>query len=148
MLRKYKEGKNNKLLTAFGETKTMSEWALDPRGTVCAGAMCGRLRRGFSPEMAISSAKHGLRKKGNPKVISESELERRRQVAESSYRKYKKDKKVLAFGERKNLASWARDPRATVCSAAIRARLLKGITPELAISGEGWQRTARKKKAA
>lgn len=43
------------LLTAFGETKTQNEWARDPRSPVTEGGICGRLKRGWSPEAAITT---------------------------------------------------------------------------------------------
>jgi hypothetical protein len=54
----YKENQNNKrtnhLLTAFGETKNIRQWAKDKRCTVHERTIHGRLKIGFSPEAAIS----------------------------------------------------------------------------------------------
>lgn len=46
--------RDNRLLTAFGETKPVSQWALDERCVVGENTLRGRLRRGFSPEESIS----------------------------------------------------------------------------------------------
>jgi hypothetical protein len=40
-------------VTAFGETKTVAEWAEDPRCAVTPSAIAGRVCRGWSPEDAI-----------------------------------------------------------------------------------------------
>jgi len=43
--------------------------------------------------------------------------------------------RVVAFGEEKVLAEWARDPRCRVSYEALRNRLKAGIDPETALSG-------------
>lgn len=35
----------NRILTGFGESKTMAQWADDPRCEVSYGVLCGRVRR-------------------------------------------------------------------------------------------------------
>lgn len=47
--------RGNRLLTAFGETKTVAEWTEDPRCTVARGALESRICRGWGHEEAISS---------------------------------------------------------------------------------------------
>ena len=42
-------------ITAFGETKMASEWALDRRCSVTLTAICQRLDKGMNPEEAISA---------------------------------------------------------------------------------------------
>lgn len=44
----------NRLVTAFGETKTISQWARDPRAIACRGAIGDRLARGWDAESAIT----------------------------------------------------------------------------------------------
>jgi len=44
----------NRLLTAFGETKSMADWARDPRCTVAYYSLRTRLRYGWSPEDAVT----------------------------------------------------------------------------------------------
>lgn len=46
--------RNNHLLTAFGETKTVAEWARDPRCKATIGAVYQRLRKNCPPELALS----------------------------------------------------------------------------------------------
>ena len=43
------------VLTAFGETKALSEWAQDSRCQCSAPAIYGRVKRGMSPELAIAT---------------------------------------------------------------------------------------------
>jgi hypothetical protein len=42
-------------LTAYGETKCLTDWALDTRCAVAPATIRHRLRHGFSPEDAISA---------------------------------------------------------------------------------------------
>lgn len=44
----------NRLLTAFGESKTLADWARDPRCSVHARTIWGRLDQGWSAEDAIT----------------------------------------------------------------------------------------------
>lgn len=46
---------NNRHITAFGETKVLSEWAEDERCTVSLPTLTGRLNRGWSAERAVST---------------------------------------------------------------------------------------------
>lgn len=41
---------------------------------------------------------------------------------------------ICAFGERKSLSDWSRDPRCKVHKVTIKARIKAGMTPEIAIS--------------
>ena len=90
-------------VAAFGETKTVAEWAADARARVGAEAILARLDGGMSPEEAIGrpperpQGKHGL---------------------------------ILAFGERKSLRDWADDHRAATSMQNIRVRLQAGWRPE------------------
>lgn len=45
---------NNRLITAWGETKYLSEWARDKRCTITRQALHKRLSKGWPPEVAIS----------------------------------------------------------------------------------------------
>lgn len=47
--------KSNKLISAFGETKTQSEWLEDERCVVKVDGLRDRLRMGWEPEKALSS---------------------------------------------------------------------------------------------
>lgn len=46
--------RNNNVITAWGETKVLAEWARDPRATVSQVNISRRIREGASPEEAIS----------------------------------------------------------------------------------------------
>lgn len=45
----------NKRITAFGETKTFSEWSRDPRCQVSAGIIGSRIKAGWPPNSALTS---------------------------------------------------------------------------------------------
>ncbi len=47
--------RHNRYLEAFGERKTMVEWAEDPRCVVSYKALESRLRRAWTPERAVST---------------------------------------------------------------------------------------------
>lgn len=49
--------RNNVRVTAFGETKVVSEWVRDPRCTVTHGAILTRLKKGWDAEFAIAAPK-------------------------------------------------------------------------------------------
>jgi len=97
-------------VTAFGETKSASAWARDPRCTVGTAGIAKRLHRGMPPEQAITQP--------------------------NSYRgaKRKGQRLITAFKVTKSVAAWARDPRAKVEAITIRARILRGMRPEQAIT--------------
>ena len=46
--------RNNVLITAWGETKVLAEWARDPRAVVIQVNISRRIKQGASPEEAIS----------------------------------------------------------------------------------------------
>lgn len=94
----------NKLVTAFGETKSMPEWLADPRCVVNYGQLQGRLFLGTAPEEAIT-------KPVRPKFVP-----------------------VEAFGESKMIHEWAKDSRCSVTKLGLWSRLKRGIPPEVAIS--------------
>lgn len=49
--------RNNRRVTAFGETKVVSDWVRDPRCTVTHGAILTRLKKGWDTEFAIAAPK-------------------------------------------------------------------------------------------
>lgn len=55
---------NAKFITAFGETKSVSAWARDPRSTVCRETIGNRIRKGLAPEEAITAELTGHLAKG------------------------------------------------------------------------------------
>lgn len=46
---------NNRLITAFGETKTLIEWAEDERCVVAYGTLKNRVRKGWDGERLITT---------------------------------------------------------------------------------------------
>jgi hypothetical protein len=79
--------RRNILVTAFGETKTLSEWSKDNRCCVNERIISHRVRRfGWHPEKAITT----------PSLETN------------------KDRLVTAFGETKTLGEWAKDLRCSV----------------------------------
>lgn len=48
--------RNNRHVTAFGETKTLQQWSVDPRCNVCYAALKQRLNYGWSAERALTQA--------------------------------------------------------------------------------------------
>lgn len=59
------ESRNNvqgtKWLTAFGETKTISEWIKDPRCKVRHDTLAARIKYGYEPEESITTPTRGLK---------------------------------------------------------------------------------------
>ncbi len=96
------------IVTAFGETKNLSEWEKDPRARASASTIRKRVARGYSPERAISTEEYG-----QDTIIGTL---------------------VDAFGERKSIADWANDDRAAVLAPTIISRLRRGYPPEMAIA--------------
>jgi hypothetical protein len=95
---------NNRMVTAFGETKTIHEWARDPRCNVVYSALVTRLDRGWDAERSITTP-------------AETRPLRR----------------ITAFGETKNLSAWARDPRCKVTRRVLERRIDAGQQPEAAM---------------
>ena len=55
---KYQQARNksdNRNITAFGETKTTSEWGRDYRASICSTGIRKRIDKGMSPEEAITT---------------------------------------------------------------------------------------------
>ena len=98
-----------KVYEAFGERKTLDAWMEDARGTVPRGNVLQRMRGGWSTEEALGTPTDGKPVKG-----PEGRL-------------------IEAFGERKNLNAWARDPRCPVEASTIGQRLKAGWSPQRAV---------------
>jgi len=81
---------NNTYVTAFGETKTLSQWIDDKRCHVAKNTLQKRLRLGWHSEDAIS-IKSGM--------------------GGRSYKPKKDSKFYKAFGESKTLFEWSKDKR-------------------------------------
>jgi len=100
-----------KIVHAFGESKSVADWARDERASVSREAISFRLRMGWSPELAITLGSRDV-------VIARDRAPHQ----------------IEAFGEVKSLYAWAKDSRAQVSKRAIRERLKRGYSPEQAIS--------------
>lgn len=99
--------RDNVVLEAFGDSKTVAQWARDPRCQV--SEQCLRLRvkrRGWDAEKAI--------------------LERPKP----------QNLVVRAFGEERLLKEWAADPRCRVSRNCLYKRVARGWSPEEAMSKE------------
>ena len=92
-------------IQAFGEVKTLAEWADDYRCAVAAQTIGYRLSKGWAPEEAISTPA------GRPY-----------------------SKQIEAFGESKTIAEWSRDPRCKSNYRLLLVRLRLGQDPETAIT--------------
>lgn len=89
-----------RLVVAFGESKSVAEWCQDRRCVVPYGALIFRLDNGWNAEAAI---------------ITPSGLLRGRK---------RKARLIEAFGESKSIADWANDPRAKVGKSTIGQRVV------------------------
>lgn len=98
------------LITAFGETKGITDWTRDPRCSVCIATLRRRLLDGFQPEDAISKKR------------------------ESPFRNGPNARFLEAFGERRINVDWIADARCRVAMTTLRARLRSGWKAEDAIS--------------
>ena len=94
-------------LAAFGESKTLTEWARDARCVVNYRALAARMRKGADLEEALT-------RPALPQPGSKAGIE--------------------AFGERKRIFEWAVDPRCAVSAPALKGRLAQGWPAERAIA--------------
>ncbi len=85
--------RNNRMIEAFGETKTAKEWSRDARCQVSYVSLIKRLDSGRDGQSAITSPGRDM-KAATPRLIT-------------------------AFGETKNVAAWASDPRCVVDIATL-----------------------------
>ena len=103
-------------LTAFGEWKTYQDWERDPRATVGGSRIAERVRKGMSPEEAITRKSHLTGVVMGPRKGSA--------------------RGVTAFGETKSVHEWAEDPRCVPNLKVLRGRLFRGTPPEEALTAE------------
>jgi hypothetical protein len=142
-------------LTAFGETKTLQEWADDPRCTIDREALRTRIAIGWDIERAVSAKKSDPRL---PPLTYEGRTLTLRGWADLTgiryhtlYRRLTSGmdfeaaldagpqqkvpvREVTAFGETKSLTRWSVDKRASVSSPTISKRLDQGWDTERAIT--------------
>lgn len=98
------------LVTAFGESKTLREWADDPRCRCVYSGLVKRIAKGkMTPEESITTPSRA-----------------------ENYRAY--DEVEEAFGERKTLDEWLGDARRPVSRGTLKTRLARGWTLEQALT--------------
>jgi hypothetical protein len=111
----YTPRKNSPRITAFGETKCLAEWGRDPRARVSNDLIGRRIKNGWDPEEAIAKPKMplGRQREGVPSATPARLFE--------------------AFGERKSIPEWARDPRCVIRETNLYRRIKTGWPVEDAI---------------
>ena len=104
---------NNTNLTAFGDTKCLTDWVDDPRCSVTLSTVAHRIHIGWDVEFAISTPS-GLtkyKKKGDKKIMLKDG------TVVGTYKGSKRDDggmTVSAWGESKTLEKWQSDSRCRV----------------------------------
>ncbi|WP_194838283.1 hypothetical protein [Nocardia sp. XZ_19_369] len=155
---RYEWERTRGVISAFGEAKTVNQWAADPRCTVKREALRNRLALGWAPAVAITRPKY------EQPVLEFTHNGRTRTLrgwAEQSginyhtlYRRITKGNMtfpdalakgsdgphftipVSAFGETKPLHQWGVDERANCTAQTIGRRIRRGWDPEQAITQE------------
>lgn len=97
--------KNNINITAFGETKCISDWYADERCLIGLDVLTSRIKDGWEGEKAMTYPARSRRS-----VI------------------------IVSWGEEKTLKEWLQDERCLVKIDGLRSRIREGWRPELAIS--------------
>jgi hypothetical protein len=110
-----RNNRRNKNITAFGETKCLFDWGVDPRCKVSVWALRSRLDRGKWTDM-------------------EAMITTPQEARIDTANKMKSNRMLTAFGEEKSLNSWLRDERCLVKVDSLRDRLDKGWDAEKAMS--------------
>ena len=110
------------ILVAFGERKSLHEWAKDRRSMVTHLTLAARIDAGWEVERALTT----------PPVRNRRHHE----------------KPLMAFGECKSLLEWAADPRAMAPARTILWRVRRGWKPEDAITFAVHVPSAREKTTA
>lgn len=93
-----------KMVSAFGETKSMNAWARDSRCSVSLATLINRLSEGWEAAEAITTPSS------------------------------RPPRQITAFGITKSLIEWLADPRCLVDRTALHGRLNTGWNPEEALS--------------
>ena len=89
-----------KLIEAFGETKSVTEWADDPRTVVVANVFLRRIQHGWSSEASLTTPVSATRGKRDGNAMQ-----------------------FEAFGELKTLREWSQDERCQVSEMTLRKNL-------------------------
>lgn len=112
----YHKPEKGTYVTAFGETKNLTDWAEDARCVASRWDLSRRLGAGWEVERAMTTPT-----KANPKGAGENHWRNAPRV-------------YTAFGETKGLREWAEDPRCKVTLNCLRQRLKDGVPPEEALT--------------
>ena len=113
------------LIEAFGEAKSAPEWALDARCTVGDAQINMRLRKGLTPEEAITRPNRFAAR------LAEATEE---PVPEGRGGKCAHTRYVRAWGEAKSMNEWTKDARCRVSLSVLMRRLREGMDAEAAIA--------------
>lgn len=97
-------------IEAFGETKSIPEWANDPRVVVTPTVFLRRIQHGWSTDSSLTT----------PTSSTRDEAERNLTT-------------YAAFGEEKSLRDWAKDDRCPVSEMTLRKNLHSGMPIEEAL---------------
>jgi len=132
------------LFKAFGEEKTIMDWAKDPRCEVSAGTLRIRIKKGMTLEEAISQPKLPLWEAfgecktwtewwSDPRRIVENERTVRSRLdagwsfEDAITKKVGQERQLYqAFNESKTVTEWADDERCVVGFSTLWSRLQKG----------------------
>lgn len=146
------------LITAFGETKNLSEWADDSRCCVSAETISQRLLDGHPPDESITCPSRGINLHtafGERKTLRNWATDHRCVVSPTALFQRvsanwdleeaittpgrKTTRRLLrAFGEEKSLSAWANDVRCVVSQPGLWKRIVKlGWDAEKAITTPG-----------
>lgn len=73
------------MITAFGETKSQAQWALDPRAAASRSAIADRIKKGWPPEQAITATPLSVKPRGMPSLYGEPLVTTSSQMTASQY---------------------------------------------------------------
>jgi len=143
------------LWSAYGEEKSLYQWARDPRCQVSPTALKARVRKGMPLEDALTKAVPKYVAFGETKSVDEWVADPRCNVTPSLLRQRLSDgwdcesalskpsrpthyRKPLieVFGEHKTLAEWVADPRCPYTLSGVITRLKSGLCAAEAIAGD------------
>jgi hypothetical protein len=98
-----------RLIEAFGETKSVTDWSADPRVVVVPNVFLRRIQHGWSPESSLTTPVSSSRGKRDGNAMQ-----------------------YEAFGEEKTLREWSQDERCHVSEMTLRKNLQAGMSMEQA----------------
>ena len=103
--------KSNINITAFGETKCLTDWVNDSRVVLSSSSIKMRIfKLGWSPEKALTAKQ-----------------DRKEKIQ-------KNNRNITIFGETKSVSAWGRDIRCLVSKYCFTNRIYRGWLPEIALT--------------